>query len=51
MLVGDMGVYLRRCNIGMAEERLHRAEVSTVTEKVSCKAVAKFVGSDFARNA
>ena len=34
VLVGDVRVHLRRCDIGMAEERLDRTEVSTVLEKI-----------------
>ena len=50
VLVGDVGVYLCRCDICVAKERLHGTEVGSVTEEVRCEAVAEFVWSDFARD-
>ncbi len=32
LLVGDVSVYLSRCNIGMAEHHLYRTNVSTINE-------------------
>lgn len=51
VFVGDVGVYLRRGDIGMPQECLHGAEICTVTEEVGRKAVAKFMWGDFARDA
>ena len=34
MFVGYMSIDLRRCDIGVAEERLHRAKICPVFEKI-----------------
>lgn len=43
VLVGDVGVDLRRADIGVAKEGLDGAQVGSVTEKVCCKAMPKSV--------
>ena len=50
MLIGDVGVYLRGSDVGVAEECLHGTEVGAVVEEVSRKAVAEFVWGDFTGN-
>ena len=40
---GNMGVNLGRREVGMAEHRLHAAQISTIVQQMSSKAMAKFV--------
>ena len=42
-LIGDVGVYLRRCDRGMAEHALHRADVGTAAQKIGGERVAQGV--------
>src|SRR5579872_418282 len=45
-LLDDMGVDLRRRNIGMAEQCLHDAQVGAVVQKVACKSMPQHVWRD-----
>ena len=47
--VGDVRVNLRGGDVGVAEERLHAAEVGTVNKEVSSETMTKSVGCDFDR--
>ena len=51
MFVGNVRIYLRRGNVGMAKERLYAAQVGAIFEQVGSKGVADNVRSYFARNA
>ena len=51
MLVGNVGIDLGSGDVGVAKERLHRAQVGAVFQKVGRKRVADDVRRDFARNA
>ena len=51
VFVGDVRVDLSRCYVCVAEKRLHRAEVCTVTEKVGCERMAHNMRSNLPCNA
>lgn len=51
MGIGNVGVDLGSADVGMTEERLDGAEVSTVHEEVSSERMAESVGSDMFSNA
>lgn len=51
MGVGDVGVDLSGADVGVAEERLDRAEVGAVDEEVGGEGVAEGVGGNVFGNA
>ena len=51
MSVCDVGVNLGSADVGMAKERLDRAEIGTIHEKVGGERVAESVRSDMLGNA
>ena len=51
VFVSHVGIHLGGRDIGMPEQRLHRAEIGAILEQVSSKAVAHDVRCDLASNA
>ena len=50
-LLQHMGVDLRRGNIGMAEQRLHHAQIGAVVQQVAGEGVAQHVRAHLRRRA
>lgn len=50
MFVGDVGIDLRRGNVGVAKECLHTTQVGAVFQKISREGVADDVRGHFAGN-
>src|SRR5258708_35080540 len=48
-VLGDMGVDLRRCDIGMAEHGLHAAQVRTALDEMRRKGMAKVMRRQLVR--